>query len=54
MNKVFNHWTFDWIYHLFTLQEHRSLVIAKSLEINEVEEGMAGSIKAVEVCLYFF
>ncbi|KAK3089746.1 hypothetical protein FSP39_006164 [Pinctada imbricata] len=30
------------------LQEQRSMVIAKSLEINEVESGMAGSIKAVE------
>ncbi|XP_060076668.1 clusterin-associated protein 1-like [Ylistrum balloti] len=30
------------------LREQRSVVIAKSLEINEVESGMANSIKAVE------
>ncbi|XP_069124279.1 clusterin-associated protein 1-like [Argopecten irradians] len=30
------------------LREQRSMVIAKSLEINEVESGMANSIKAVE------
>ena len=33
----------------FYLQEQRSTVIAKQLEINEVERGLSNSIKAVEV-----
>lgn len=34
---------------LYILQEQRTVVIAKQLEINEVETSLGASIKAVEV-----
>ena len=34
------------------LRDARSTVIARSLEINEVEKSLQNSIKAVEVCVH--